>query len=127
MKSLRTRLAVALAMVAHVSCLRTAPSTCSKSDPATNPLASSSLATDQRFTFEGMIEERIDTGNYRYLRVSGRWVVSLAMTSPSEGRVRVTAIGRATDFASKRLGRRFDVLVFGIVRAATAAAEGELQ
>jgi hypothetical protein len=89
--------------------------------PAHNPFPSASLPPDQRFTFEGTIEERIDTGDYRYMRVGETWVVSLAFASPSEGRVRVTALGRATDFESRRLGRRFDVLVFGMVRAAQAA------
>jgi hypothetical protein len=128
MNSLRMWLAplsLVLWMVAHLSLLWAAPSTAATDRSATNPLPNAALPLDERFTFEGTIEERIDTGDYRYMRVNGTWVVSLALTSPREGRVRVTAIGRATNFASRRLGRLFDVLVFGVVRAAEAAPSQE--
>lgn len=123
MNSLRAQLAPILLLVALAALpilLGSATSAASSETP-TNPLLNAALAVDEQFSFEGEITERIDTGDYRYMRVNETWVVSLAMTSPTEGRVRVTAVGRAQEFTSRRLGRRFDVLVFGVVRAADAA------
>lgn len=131
MNSLRAQLApvLFLAGVAALPVLLGSATSAASSEPPTNPLVNAALAIDEQFSFEGEITERIDTGDYRYMRVNETWVVSLAMTSPTEGRVRVTAVGRASEFTSRRLGRRFDVLVFGVVRAAAsqgAAAESEM-
>jgi hypothetical protein len=116
-------LAFSLWVLAHATALW-GSSTAPDSAPS-NPFVEATLAPEDRFTFEGCVEERIDTKNYRYLRVDGVWVVSLAATSPHAGRVRVMAVGRQRDFESRRLSRRFDVLVFGVVRAADAAESRE--
>ena len=123
MNSLRAQLAPILLLVglAALPILLGSATSAASSEAPTNPLLNAALAVDEQFSFEGEITERIDTGDYRYIRVNETWVVSLAMTSPTEGRVRVTAVGRAREFTSRRLGRRFDVLVFGVVRAADAA------
>ncbi len=131
MNSLRAQLApiLLLAGLAALPVLLGSATSAASSEPPTNPLLNAALAVDEQFSFEGEITERIDTGDYRYMRVNETWVVSLAMTSPTEGRVRVTVVGRASEFTSRRLGRRFDVLVFGVVRAAAsqgAAAESEM-
>lgn len=90
-----------------------------------NPMITAALAPSERFVIEGAVEERVDAGSYVYLRVDGTWVATLAATATLAPRVRVLAIGRARDFVSPRLGRRFDVLVLGVVRAAPSAARGE--
>lgn len=85
---------------------------------AANPFAAHALSPEEQFAFEGAVEERLEAGPYAYQRVAGRWVVSLAITTPREARrVRVTAVGHATHFSSPRLARTFDELVFGMVRS----------
>ena len=95
--------------------------------PPPHPFARAQLAREDRFVLEGDVVERLDAGNYRYLRVrtedGDRWVVSLALTTPDAPRVRVTALGRAVDFRSERLSRRFDELLFAVVRSASQPAE----
>jgi len=86
--------------------------------PTPNPFAVHTLSPTDQFVFEGRVEERLEAGPYVYQRVDGRWVVSLALTTPHASRVRVTAVGQAERFVSPRLGRTFDSLVFGMVRSA---------
>jgi hypothetical protein len=87
------------------------------------PFSEAELPIEQRFSFEGSVEERIEAGNYVYQRIGGVWVVSLLLTTPPRAeRVRVTALGRKTQFHSKLLDRRFDVLVFGMVGSSSNRA-----
>lgn len=90
-----------------------------------SPFASAALPIDQRFVVQGELIERLDAGSYAYFRVrddhgADHWVVSLSLASPPEtsARVRADVLGRAEEFESPRLSRRFDVLLFAIVRAA---------
>jgi hypothetical protein len=91
---------------------------------ARNPLASSiALPAGERFEVEGDVVERLEAGPYVYLDVrdgaGGRhWVASLAATVPAgAGRVRVTVLGRAAGFHSRRLARRFELLLFAVVQS----------
>ncbi|HYO95116.1 MAG TPA: hypothetical protein VER33_11420 [Polyangiaceae bacterium] len=91
---------------------------------ALGPLGAYLLAAGQRTGFEGRVVARLDAGSYRYLQVeradgSRSWVVTLtssAQTSSGASRVWVVPVGHAARFASKRLGRDFNDLYFGLVR-----------
>lgn len=85
--------------------------------PDSNPFSAHALPASERSSFGGVVEERIAAGPYVYQRIDGRWVASLALTTPPGlGPVRVTALGRSEHFVSARLSRTFDSLEFGIVR-----------
>ncbi|MCH9683336.1 MAG: hypothetical protein K0V04_18010 [Deltaproteobacteria bacterium] len=69
----------------------------------------------------GVIEERLPAGGYLYLRLqpedgASQWVVTLGGSAGVGSRVEVDNLGSRRDFHSRRLGRRFDDLVFGVVR-----------
>lgn len=86
-----------------------------------NPLSSHLLPAPTRF--EGRVVERLDAGSYTYLRVARdgapeTWVVALGSRVKAGDHVRVDAVGRASRFHSKRLGRDFHELFFAAVRAA---------
>ena len=107
-------LAISGALAAFVSMGMARPK---ETRAASNPFAANAIAPADQFVFEGEVEERLVAGPYVYQRVAGRWVVSMAITTPEgRGRVRVTAVGHADAFDSPRLGRRFDHLIFGMVR-----------
>lgn len=88
--------------------------------PTANPFAQYALATPVETA--GLVVERLPAGGYLYLRLRDdagleSWVVTLSRTAPSEAQVRVTVFARADTFTSKRLGRTFEPLLFGAVRA----------
>jgi hypothetical protein len=89
-----------------------------------NPYAASSLTRDERFVVTGDVVERVAAGMYSYVLVRDEfgelhWIVSLAATSPARAsRVRALVVGRARNFESRLLSRRFDILLFGVVRDA---------
>ncbi len=69
----------------------------------------------------GVVRERLRTGSYTYLRLSpdhgaDRWVVTLGNTVPVGAQIEVENLGSRHDFHSRRLGRNFADLVFGVVR-----------
>jgi hypothetical protein len=72
-------------------------------------------------TFDGEVREVLPAGPYVYLEIARSdggeaWVTTLKRTAPASGaRVRVKSFGSRQDFHSKRLGRSFDTLSFGIV------------
>lgn len=71
--------------------------------------------------FEGRVAERLAVGSYAYLRVeregaADAWVVAMRPRANVGDRVQISAVGRAENFDSKRLGRRFDELWFAVVR-----------
>jgi hypothetical protein len=74
----------------------------------------------------GRIVELERAGAYTYASVDAgdgapRWVVMLRSGSLGAGdRVVVKNLGTRRDFRSRRLGRSFDELMFGVVRAAPA-------
>jgi hypothetical protein len=91
---------------------------------ALGPLQRYALPASERTSFDAIVIERLDAGSYGYLRVrregdaAPTWVVTLRPSVEAGARVHVIAFGRARDFDSKRLGRRFDDLYFGTVRRA---------
>ncbi len=87
------------------------------------PLQRYALPASERVAFAATVLERLDAGAYGYLRVAREdgaqaWVVTMRPSVDAGARVRVTAYGRARDFDSKRLKRRFDELYFASVRPA---------
>jgi hypothetical protein len=72
-------------------------------------------------TFDGEVREVLWAGPYAYLAIARddggeAWVATLRRTAPEDGaRVRVKSFGNRQGFHSKRLGRSFDTLSFGIV------------
>ena len=87
-----------------------------------NPFAAHALTSP--FETSGVVVERVPAGGYLYLKlrdVAGAesWVVTLSRTAPADADVRVTVFARADTFSSKRLGRTFEPLLFGAVRAAS--------
>lgn len=102
----------------------TSPAASSSPVGALGPLSTHLLAAGKRSGFEGRVMARLDAGSYRYLQVeradgSRSWVVTLASsagTSSGASRVWVVPVGHAARFTSKRLGRDFSDLYFGLVR-----------
>lgn len=94
-------------------------------EPAAHPFAQHALDRTLWSALTGTVQERIPAGPYTYLRVRSAehdvWVVGLTAGSPRSDAVRVTVVGRADAFRSRRLQRTFDELLFGIVRPAESA------
>ncbi|WP_437673555.1 hypothetical protein [Sorangium sp. So ce131] len=91
---------------------------------AMGPLSRFALPSEAQTSFEGRVVERLNAGAYTYLQIerpggARSWAVTLASSKgarASADRVRVTAMGFADHFDSKRLGRSFDDLYFAVVR-----------
>lgn len=87
-----------------------------------NPFADSRLGASETFALEGDVVRSLDAGSYVYFELvdangAHHWVVSLTATSPVRARrIGASILGRAHDFPSVRVGRRFETLLFGIVR-----------
>jgi len=95
----------------------------SSSDPgsAQNPFASAERVESAESAWSGRVLERLNAGSYVYLRVeraggAQAWVVTAEAIAPDAEKVRVRALRRVNHFESKRLGRAFAPLFFGIVR-----------
>jgi hypothetical protein len=90
--------------------------------PGGNPLQALAPAEAGDDAFAGVVEESIPAGGYTYLRVAtedgDRWVATMGKGARVGHRVHVKNMGTRHDFHSRRLGRRFDELAFGIVREA---------
>jgi hypothetical protein len=87
---------------------------CSTSPVAGNPL--SRLERVASIAFEGQVVERLDAGGYSYLRLQdGRWVVGLDKGHREGDAVRVLPVGLAHDFESRKTGRTFGTLTFGVL------------
>lgn len=89
---------------------------------AANPLGQLVRSTVDDAPITGRVEERIAAGSYTYLAVRSDtnalvWAVTLGEGAPAGSPVRVRSMGRRTNFYSRRLGKTFDELVFGIVSA----------
>jgi hypothetical protein len=89
---------------------------------APNPFAQHALPAAERRSLRGTVVTRLDAGSYAYLRVrenSGAeaWLVSLAVTTPKQDRVRALVLGQADHFHSRRLDRDFSPLLFAAVRS----------
>lgn len=90
--------------------------------PEGNPIQALAPAEPGDDSFAGVVEESLPAGGYTYLRVAtedgDRWVATMGKGARVGHRVHVENMGTRHDFYSKRLGRRFDELAFGIVREA---------
>jgi hypothetical protein len=86
---------------------------------ATNPLGQLSRSALDLTPIEGHVEELLPAGPYTYLavRTAGElvWAVTLGGAPPPGTAVHVQSMGRRTSFHSRRLGRTFPELVFGLV------------
>lgn len=115
-----TLTALAVLLASATAWARSAPATAAPA-ATTNPFAAHALADDRRYAFDGEIVETLEAGSYLYLRVAtergDRWVATLRATRPARADVTVRVLGEATDFRSPRLGRDFERLAFGVVRA----------
>ncbi|MBL9027181.1 MAG: hypothetical protein JNL21_33610 [Myxococcales bacterium] len=90
---------------------------------AKNPFAEVEPPRPDQAELVGTVVERLPAGSYTYLALSGddgrpRWVVTMKRGFSVGDRVHVKNMGTRRDFHSKRLGRAFDELVFGVVRPA---------
>lgn len=88
---------------------------------AKNPLASVEPPAANEKEWRGRVEEVLPADAYSYLRVAcdddvSRWVVTLRGGFEAGQRVSIKNMGTRVDFASRRLRRTFDRLVFAIVR-----------
>ena len=86
-----------------------------------NPFASAERVVEAQSRWSGRVLERLNAGSYVYLRVERAgaepaWVVTAEAIAPDAELVRVRVLRRASHFESKRLGRAFAPLFFGIVR-----------
>ena len=105
--------------LAIILALSISTSACAKDDTASGPPTMEE--PDVEPVFAGEVLQRIRTGSYAYLEVrtaagEKRWVVTLGQGAPRGSEVEVRAFGVRHDFKSKRLGRTFDHLVFGLVQ-----------
>jgi hypothetical protein len=96
---------------------------------AKNPFAEVEPPRPDQAELAGAVVERLAAGSYTYLAVSvddgaPRWVVTMKPGFAVGDRVHVKNMGTRRDFHSKRLGRTFDELVFGVVRPAKPEQEG---
>lgn len=90
--------------------------------PGTNPLGQLRRTVVDATPITGHVEERMPAGSYTYFAVrSGEtltWAVTVGDVPPPGARVQVRSLGRRTSFHSRRLGRTFPELVFGVVSLA---------
>ena len=89
---------------------------------AKNPFANVDKPLPGDARFSGHVAEVLRAGSYTYARVvlsegRSRWVVTMARGIERGMDVVVTNMGTQRSFQSKRLGRSFDELVFGVVRS----------
>jgi hypothetical protein len=94
---------------------------------ARGPLAEYGLGERQRFEVRGRVVERLRAGSYSYLRLKNgdkaeRWVATMGAGQPPGAEVRVLIFGEAAKFASPRLSRTFQHLLFGMVSRAERTA-----
>lgn len=71
---------------------------------------------------EGRVVETLDAGSYTYMQLAlpgggHSWVVTMGDGEAPGTEVEVIGFAEKTDFHSRRLGRTFKRLVFGLVRA----------
>jgi len=87
-----------------------------------NPLLHSQDVAPSEASFRGHVRQRISAGGYSYLEIDDgsavHWVATMGR-GVDEGRaVTVRTFAARDDFASRRLGRSFDRVLFGVVHEA---------
>jgi hypothetical protein len=91
---------------------------------AKNPFAEAAPPRAGDEKLRGRIVELLRAGSYTYASVAAadgttRWVVTMKRGLSLGDEVEVKNMGTQRGFRSKRLGRTFDELVFGVVRPAS--------
>lgn len=117
----RVRRAVAALAIGAPILLAMALATGHRAPAAASPLLGLPPPPRGAERFSGRVVERKPAGSYGYLLVVDaagveRWVVTLGHGQEPGALVDVKSFGVRRGFHSKRLGRTFDELVFGIVR-----------
>lgn len=85
-----------------------------------NPLLSIVQSATDKQPLVGRVEQQLRAGGYTYLAVRTEqdalhWAVTLGKGAPPGTRVSVRSLGHRASFTSRRLGRTFEQLRFGIV------------
>jgi hypothetical protein len=89
--------------------------------PAASPMSGLIAPSEHDKSIDGVVTERLDAGRYSYLRLDGGdWVATTGDPAQVGQHVQVESFGARENFDSPRLGRRFDRVVFGIVRVTGA-------
>jgi hypothetical protein len=104
-----------LSFLLLLACGQHAPALSTASPP---PFVESDLALPA--PFEGRVLEVVPAGGYMYVQVgedaeSGVWVASLEKAVAEGQQVSVRPIGARSEFRSKRTGRTFQHLIFGVI------------
>lgn len=92
-------------------------------EPARSPLSGISGPSPEESELDGVVRDVVRAGPYRYVEVvdaggSTRWIATLSVSASPGDNVHVKSFGARDDFYSKRLGRRFERLLFGMVTRA---------
>lgn len=95
---------------------------------AKNPFSEVEPARAGEEQLRGEVLEVLRAGSYTYLSIacddeSTRWVVTMKRRFSAGARVEVKNMGTRRDFHSKRLGRTFEELVFGVVRPVSVSSK----
>jgi len=99
-----------------------APVTTQAVPSTTSPMGGLVAPTTDEKSLAGVVTERLAAGSYSYLRLDGGdWIATTGDPAQVGQRVQVQSFGTREDFESPRLGRRFDRVVFGIVRVTSGA------
>jgi hypothetical protein len=85
-----------------------------------NPLLAAERPGPTERAFGGQVTERLEAGGYSYLAVdrgsgSWTWVATMGRGAEVGTRVRVEGFAAQDSFHSRRLDRRFERIVFGVV------------
>jgi hypothetical protein len=85
-----------------------------------NPLLDAAEPSADETSFAGVIHQRLAAGGYSYLEVRTadggiHWVATLGPGADVGDQVGVRVFAAHDDFDSRRLGRRFDRVLFGSV------------
>jgi hypothetical protein len=95
-----------------------------------NPFSDVEPPRPEEVALRGEVREVLRAGSYTYLSIAcedgdARWVVTMRRGFSAGDRVDVKNMGTRRAFHSKRLGRTFEELVFGVVRPlSTSEKEG---
>lgn len=88
---------------------------------ATSPLLGIGAPAEGEREIDGVVRELLPAGPYRYVEVvdaagQSAWIATLSTSATVGDTVHVQSFGARTDFHSKRLGRTFERLLFGMVK-----------